>query len=176
MHVLQYIATKADSVDEAFSIVKSGLEAQLGNDPESPTPTWFDWFVVGGGRWAKDESAQYADDYQDEVAHQSEEDFSSYLKNAKSLRWHELESLMKQVREVNLTDILDGIEETGLDYGRPVYELYPIKKLFDNTVGIWNPDSYYYDMENDSTNMVHMRNSIDNGDKDWYLVPVDFHF
>jgi hypothetical protein len=40
---------------------------------------------------------------------------------------------------------------------------------------MWGPDSFYFDMEHDSTNLAHMKEAIDKGDNDWYLVPVDFH-
>jgi hypothetical protein len=43
-------------------------------------------------------------------------------------------------------------------------------------MGKWDYNSYYYDMMTDSTNMIHLKNSLDKGAKDWYLVPVDFHF
>jgi hypothetical protein len=50
MHVLQWIAVEADEKDEAYRRVEDTLQTMLG-DYESPTLTWYDWFVVGGGRW-----------------------------------------------------------------------------------------------------------------------------
>jgi hypothetical protein len=43
-------------------------------------------------------------------------------------------------------------------------------------MGMWNYNSYFFDMMNESTNRKYMRESIDNGADNWYLVPVDFHF
>jgi hypothetical protein len=42
--------------------------------------------------------------------------------------------------------------------------------------GEWDMNSYFYDMHSASTNPDHMYKSIDLGNKNWYLVPVDFHF
>jgi hypothetical protein len=55
-------------------------------------------------------------------------------------------------------------------------ELYPIKKIYDMSMGEWDFNSYYYDIEAESSNMVHLKNSLDKGADNWYLVPVDFHF
>ena len=52
MHCIQYIATKADSVQEAFDEVKGYLEINMGEDGYS---NWNDWFVTGGGRWSTSE-------------------------------------------------------------------------------------------------------------------------
>jgi hypothetical protein len=55
-------------------------------------------------------------------------------------------------------------------------DLYPIKKLYDMAVGDWDFNSYFFDIVNDSANMIHVKNSIDNGADNWYAVPIDFHF
>ena len=70
MHTIQYIAVQGDDVDQAFRRVKHELEAMLGDWPESPTNTWFDWFVTGGGRWSTSEDS-YNDEYQDDVGRPS---------------------------------------------------------------------------------------------------------
>jgi hypothetical protein len=50
MHVLQWIAVQADNKDEAYRRVEDTLQTMLG-EYESTTNTWYDWFIVGGGRW-----------------------------------------------------------------------------------------------------------------------------
>jgi hypothetical protein len=55
-------------------------------------------------------------------------------------------------------------------------DLYPIKKLYDMAVGDWDFNSYFFDIVTDSSNMIHVKNSLDKGADDWYAVPVDFHF
>jgi hypothetical protein len=176
MHTIQYIAVQADDVDEAFRRVKHDLESKLGNDPESYTNTWFDWFVTGGGRWATGDENQYNDEWQGDVVHQSSPKFQEYLDKAKEYRQTSLDEYVEQAKKVDLTKIINDVHVSGGDDFRAGMELYPIKKIYDMAMGEWDFNSYYYDMMNDSANMIHLKNKLDNGDKDWYLVPVDFHF
>jgi hypothetical protein len=53
---------------------------------------------------------------------------------------------------------------------------YYIKKAAELLNGTWNSDSYFYDLDNYSTTPQYMLDNIDKGNKNWYLVPVDFHF
>ena len=55
MHVLQWIAIEADNKEDALLTAKRQLESLMGE--EGSGATWYDWFVVGGGRWnvAEDE-------------------------------------------------------------------------------------------------------------------------
>ena len=178
MHVIQYIATEADDKDQAFRRVKDYLETLMGNDFESPTNTWYDWFVTGGGRWASGDN-QYNDDYQADVAHQDSPAFEDYLLTAHKFKLEATAAELKYAREVDMTALLDSIEsnQEGL---YPMYDeankLYPFKNLYGHLIGMWGPDSYFFDIHHDSTNPKHMRESIDNGSKNWYIVPVDFHY
>ena len=176
MHTIQYIAVQGDDVDEAFRRVKHELEAMLGNDPESPINTWFDWFVTGGGRWTTDPANQYNDEYQGDVVHQSEIAFESYLNKAKEFRQTSLDEYVEQAKKVDVTKIINDVALSGGDDFRAGMELYPIKKVYDMAMGDWDFNSYYYDIMSDSANMIHLKNSLDNGADNWYLVPVDFHF
>ncbi len=177
MHVIQYIATRAGSVDEAHSNVKHYLEGQLGDDPyTSGSAAWFDWFVTGGGRWASDEKAQYDNDYTADVVHQSNPKFVDYLDTAHKYRWQELEAYEKEARLLNLSDLLDTLQDFEHDHYTVGSRLYPLKKIYDLCMGIWDYQSYFYDMEHESTNRIHMLQAIDKGEDNWYLVPVDFHF
>jgi hypothetical protein len=56
------------------------------------------------------------------------------------------------------------------------FELYPLKKMIDMIQGEWDYNAYFYDMHHASTNPEHMYKNIDLGNKNWYIVPVDFHF
>jgi hypothetical protein len=170
MHTIQYIAVQADDVDMAFRTVKHNLEEQLGDGTE--INTWFDWFVTGGGRWSTAEDS-YDDNYQGDVVDQNNPKFQEYLDKANEYRTAELSSYVEQAKKVNLTELLDTVAPSEFRGGM---ELYPIVKIFDITTGKWDYTSYYYDVMSDSTNMIHLKESIDKGAKDWYLVPVDFHF
>ena len=178
MHVIQYIATKADDVDQAHRRVKDYLEGHLGSE-DYPSDVWFDWFVTGGGRWASDENAQYNDDYTNDVVHQSYPKFQEYLDTAHKYKLEATAADLKYAREVDVPALLDSIEsnQEGL---YPMFDeankLYAFRNLYNHVIGNWGPDSYYFDIENDCTHPRYMLQGIDKGDNNWYIVPVDFHF
>ena len=174
MHTIQYVVTQADSKEEAFSGVKQYLEAQLGGEYDSHN-TWFDWFVTGGGRWSTSVDS-YDDNYQDDVAYQSEPRFQEYLDKAKEFRQTTFEEYLKQANEIDYTNLLSEIAAKPEESYHGGMQLYPIKKVYDMTMGMWDYNSYFFDIISDSANMTHVKNSIDNGADNWYAVPVDFHF
>jgi hypothetical protein len=172
MHVLQHIAVVADSQDEAFRTVKDSLESELG-DYESTTNSWFDWFVVGGGRFV--EGNPYADSTDSIILYdKAPAEYRDTIDKAIISRMEEFNSYRKSYEEKGI-DI-----EAKLDNYKGVmnydFELYPLKKMIDMIQGEWDMNSYFYDMHHASTNPDHMYKSIDLGNKNWYLVPVDFHF
>jgi len=173
MHVIQYIAVKADDVSHAHRSVKSYLEEQLGSG--DTYNTWYDWFVTGGGRWATTED-QYDDNWTGDVRHQTDPEFEEYLDTAHKYRQQELSTYEEEARKINLTEILDSLQDFEFDHFKAGMELYPIKKLYDMCMGVWDYQSYFFDIEHEATSRKYMRESIDKGDNDWYLVPVDFHF
>jgi hypothetical protein len=176
MHCIQYIATQADSTQEAFDDVKSHLEGFLGDDPfTAGSATWYDWFVTGGGRWSTDDDP-YNDNYTADVVHQSDSKFQEHLDKAKEFRQTSLKEYVEQATKVDYNKIINDIDVSGGDDFRAGMELYPIKKLYDMALGIWDYNSYFFDIVNDSANRIHMLEAIDNGADNWYLVPVDFHF
>jgi hypothetical protein len=174
MHVLQHIAVIADSQDEAFRTVKDSLESELG-DYESTTNSWFDWFVAGGGRWNPNPDSQYADDQSMVI---------SYDDNPAEYRETVDKAIISRMEEFN--GYRKSYEEKGIDIEAKLdnykgvmnydFELYPLKKMIDMIQGEWDMNSYFYDMHHASTNPDHMYKSIDLGNKNWYAVPVDFHF
>jgi hypothetical protein len=166
MHTIQYIAVQGDDVDQAFRRVKHELEEMLGNWPESPTNTWFDWFVAGGGRWSTSEDP-YNDEYQDDVASQDSPKFQEYLDKAKEFRQQTFEEYLKQANDIDYTNLLSEIAAKPEDSFHGGMQLYPIKKIYDMTMGTWDYNSYFFDIINDSANMIHLKNSLDNGAKDW---------
>ncbi len=174
MHVIQYIATQADSKEEAHSNVKQYLEINLG-EHESYN-NWYDWFVTGGGRWASKEEAQYDDNFIDDVVHQSEDKFEEYLDTAHKYRQQELSTYEDEARKLNLTELLDNLQDFEHDHYKVGSQLYPLKQLYEMCMGVWNYNTYFMGSVNDSTNRKYMRESIDKGADNWYLVPVDFHF
>jgi len=173
MHTIHQIATQADNVDEAFRTVKDYLESHLGSEA-FPSDVWYDWFIAGGGRWSTSDDP-YDDNYTRDVVHCSDPKFSQNVAQALEWRKEETDRYIKQSKEVNLTELLDTVGKDEHDF-RVGHQLYSIKKVYDLTLGVWGPDSYFFDVTNDTTTHKYMQESIDKGDKTWYLVPVDFHF
>ena len=172
MHVLQYIAVQSDDKDMAFRSVKDSLESELGSN-EYATNTWFDWFVAGGGRFV--EGDPYAESTNSIISY--DEDPKTFLNQVKvsiQSRMDEFNSYRKQYesKEIDLNGKLDNYKGI-MNYD---FELYPLKKMIDMIQGQWDFNSYFYDMQHESTNPEHMYKSIDLGNKNWYAVPVDFHF
>jgi hypothetical protein len=177
LHVLQNIAIQADDSVHAFRSVKEGLEAKLGDDPYSDSNTWFDWFVTGGGRFSSSQDP-YNDNYMDDVVKQDTPEFVERLTQSMTNRSTEMSEYLVSAEKIDYKALL--VSFRGASSGDPDYrvmsDLYSIKKLYDMAGGLWDFNSYFYDMHNDSTSMQYMQKSIDNGDKTWYIVPVDFHF
>lgn len=175
MHVIQYVATKSDTPENAHSSVKQYLEAHLGSE-DYPSDVWYDWFITGGGRWASGDDNQYNDSYVDDVTHQSQPEFQENIDKAKKFRKTEIQENLEAARKLDITKLLDSIDsDSEFNFGAAI-ELYPIKKLYDISWGSWDHSSYFFDIENDTTSTKYMLEAIDKGDDDWYIVPVDFHF
>jgi hypothetical protein len=171
MHVLQYIAVQTDSDDEAMQLVESKLQDEMGGQDQYLS--WYDWFVIGGGRFVEgnpyesspnhiisyDKSPGDYRDMIDSMITNRKEEFNAYRE-------------MYDKRNIDLDDKLDSY--TGnMQYDM---ELYPLAKMIDMIQGKWDYNAYFFDIHHDSTNPEHMYKSIDTGNKNWYIVPVDFHF
>jgi len=172
MHVLQYIATKAESPEEAIENVRTELESQMGEFGSGST--WYDWFVTGGGRFNQD-SDPYTDGQTNMIvsSHDSEA-FENILVECNEARMAEFNRYRDEWNRsnINLEAVFDEFDG-AMDYSM---RLYGIGKMIDMVQGDWDFNSYFYDLENWSTNPVHMtKDRINNGTL-WFLVPVDFHF
>ena len=173
MHVIQYVAVRAEDVESAHERVSNYLETELEGSP------WFDWFVVGGGRWATNvEENQYNQNWTGDIAPLGDPRFFDYLDKAKQYRREVLAEYKSEAGEVDLAAIVTGLDTwdgSNADYD-VTHKMYALKRIYEITSGTWDCDSYYFDVETESTNMVHLQVSLDKDNKDWYIVPVDFHF
>jgi hypothetical protein len=172
MHVLQWIATKAENEDFAMRQVEEKLQSEMGRD-EYATHSWYDWFVVGGGRFV--EGNPYESSPNHIISYAKDKDkFDKTIVEVMTSRVDEFNGYRKQFESkgIDLNDKLDSY--TG--EMRYDFELYPLKKMVDMIQGEWDMNSYFFDIEHDSTNANHMRNDLDKEPDLWYLVPVDFHF
>ena len=176
MHTIQYIATQADDVDHAFRSVKDYLENKMGD--EYNLSSWYDWFVTGGGRWASNDDP-YDDSFTGDVVHQDDPKFHDYLLKAHEYHMADLAAVVDRSREINLTEILDDIDmnkEGMYPHMTASVHLYPLSKLHDMVSGQWSYYSYFFDIINEISYPTILRESIDKGVDNWYIVPVDFHF
>ena len=182
MHVLQYIAVKSpntfelDELDsckeEAFDIVKAKFE-EMYSESEG-LGGWSDWYVVGGGRYNSDSSKQYEEDnaWNDVISYgETPELFAETISKSMASRMAEFNGYRGRFEQqkIDLKEKFDAYDG-GMDYSM---ELYDLNKLIDMLQGKWNMDSYFYDLNNWSTNPKWVLDTLDDS---WYLVPVDFHF
>jgi hypothetical protein len=175
MHVLQWIATTADDKDQAFRSVKDYLENQMGD--EYNLSSWYDWFVVGGGRWNPNPNSQYDDNDQSMVI-SYDEDSQKFLETVESsiqTRKEEFERYAKDVNQETLNKVISHYNPYDKSFAA-FSDMYPIKKVIDMAYGEWDFNSYYFDCDVETTTPAYMFESIDTGNKNWYIVPVDFHF
>lgn len=173
MHVLQYIAVKAETADEAYDLVESSLQNDL------DTGSWFDWFVCGGGRWNTQEGDEFTEAYKEGktnmiVSSDNLEEFLSIVDGCIDNRMTEFNRYRDEWKRGNINleatfDEFDG----AMDYSM---QLYPLGKLIDMYQGKWDYNSYFYDIENWSVNPKWMNEDRINNGGIWYLVPVDFHY
>lgn len=174
MHVLQWIAVKSDDKDMAFRSVKDYLEVAMGS---AESYAWYDWFITGGGRWNPNEDSQYDDNDQSMVlSFETDPDlFEERVLLALESRKAEFDNYAKNMKPELLTKVITDYNPREKDFA-VFSELYPIKKLVDMVYGEWDFNSYFFDCENDTTTPKYMFEDIDKGNKNWYLIPVDFHF
>jgi hypothetical protein len=180
MHVLQWIAIQSDDKDMALRTVQENLQTMLG-DYESPTNTWFDWFVAGGGRWNVGEDDSHSEAYVEGKtnlvlsAKEQPDEFDERVLQSMESRKSEFEGYAKDVDVSIIDKVISQYNPREFDFGL-FSSIYPIKKLLDMAYGQWDFNSYFYDMVNDSTTPKYLFEAIDKDPETWYLVPVDFHF
>ena len=175
MHVLQWIAVKSEDKDMAFRSVRDYLETNMGNEYSSAS--WYDWFVTGGGRWNPNEDSQYdSTDQSMTIAFETDPDlFEERVLKSMELRKEEFDRYAKEAKPEILPKIISDYNPREKQFGT-FTELYSIKKIIDMAFGEWDFNSYFFDMEHDTTTPAYMFEDIDKGNKNWYLIAVDFHF
>lgn len=181
MHVLQWIAVKPkgkfhiDELDEfkaeAFDDVKLKFE-EMYSESEG-LGGWSDWYIVGGGRYNANPDSQYKEDDHSMVISYAEtpDKFVETINNAIQSRKDEFATYRDRFEKQNIdiSDRLDKYDGTT-DYS---FDMYELSKLADMLQGKWDMNSYFYDLNNWSTNPKWVLDTLDDS---WYLVPVDFHF
>jgi hypothetical protein len=168
MHVLQYIAVRAEDEDMAMRVAEDTLNSEMGGN-EYAHNSWYDWFVIGGGRFVEGDPYKSSTNHIISYAKHGREGIQEKVDWAIEARKTEYANYMKSVDYSKILDTLDSY--TGnTDYSM---SLYPVAKCIDMLQGSWDFNSYFYDAETGSTNFQYM---LDKLDESWYLIPVDFHF
>ena len=175
MHVFQWIAIQSEDKDLAFRSVKDYLETNMGN--EYSYSSWYDWFVTGGGRWNDNGNDSYDDNDQSMVISYDEDPkkFLEAVEQSMNNRKEEFDRYAKDVSVDIIAKIISDYNPREKQFSA-FSELYPLKKVVDMVYGDWDFNSYFFDCNSDTTTPNYMLESIDKGNKNWYLVPVDFHF
>jgi hypothetical protein len=139
--------------------------------------SWYDWFVTGGGRWNDNGSDSYDESDQSMVISYDEDPqkFLEAIETSMKGRKEEFDRYAKDIDVSILTKIISDYNPREKDFVS-FQSLYPIKKIVDMAYGEWDFHSYFFDCNSDTTTPRYMLESIDNGNKNWYLIPVDFHF
>ena len=176
MHTLHWIAVEAEDIENAVDVVDQTLDSYMsGNDAPS---TWYDWYVVGGGRWntAEDDPGFSAYTKKSNMV-------ISYAKDPNAFRAKIDEGVQQRITDYN--QYLAEVKETNViakldNYGGAMsydYHFYALNRLLAYQMGEWSHDSWFFDMVHDSTNATHILSKIDKGEgENIFLVPVDFHF
>lgn len=172
MHTLQWIAVPVESdledqEAEAMQMVEDNLNNEL-----NPGFSWFDWFVIGGGRWNPEQDPYASSSNMIISFEKNPDEFRAKIEECKELRMAEFKDLMKGLDFAKLQDMLFGYEGETQYF----FELSSLKAAICLAQGYWDSNSYYFDIEHGSTNPKHMLDKLPSDTVNWYLVPVDFHF
>jgi hypothetical protein len=167
------MAVKAETADEAYDLVESKLQEDM------DTGSWYDWYVVGGGRFNVSQDEDWQEAYKNGktnmiVSSDNVELFEQTVADCIDSRMAEFKQYRSEWERsnINLEATLDEYDG-DTDYSM---KLYPLGKMIDMLQGEWDFNSYFYDLEHWSTNPIHMtKDRLDVGGV-WYLVPVDFHY
>lgn len=176
MHTLQWVIVEADDVDTAASVADNLLTEEMGGG--DTYNTWYDWFVVGGGRWNSEDNDDISYNYvaKTNMIIAFEDNPNAFSAKLQELIANRIETYNEYLAEFKESSILSILEEYG---GAMTYspELYSLSRLVDFQLGRWNWDSKFYDLVHYSTNATHILSKIDSGlGENLYLVPIDFHF
>ena len=174
MHVLQYLAVKADSTKEAYKNVKSHLENVTNGD------FWSDWHVVGGGRWSKNSKEGYDDSPDDVISYVNDnKKFLDSIEWTKKARMEEMKGLLESLHNndgeaqfiISALAYAKKAEVDSIDMNS-----YLVNRISKMLLGIWTSDSFFFDAESNSCSYVYLQERIEAEPDNVYLVPVDFHF
>ena len=176
MHTLHWISVEADSVEDAVRTVDNNLDSYMSGG--EVLSTWYDWYIVGGGRWNASDSKDLMDGYKTKtnMVISYKEDPNAFRAKIDECLQQRVTDYQKYLAEVKEYNVLDKLENYG---GTMSYDpmMYSLNALLRYQSGDWWYDSWFFDMIADSTNATHVLSKLDNNQgENFFLVPVDFHF
>jgi hypothetical protein len=196
MHVLHWVAVKSDEtigengidMDEAKESAAHEVNNTLTGD-ERPYADWYDWFVVGGGRFLEN-TAQYESTSSNVIAFAEDpKKFSKTIRECLEARATEMRRRLAEIKsreaqdgkpfeervEEYLTQSLSDSTEYPVSLFSTMYLYSTVSRM---AAEYWLPDTYFYDITNGVTEMRYLLKDMEtNEDNDqWFLVPVDFHY
>jgi hypothetical protein len=176
MHTLHWIAVEAENAENAVGTVSTNLDSYMsGNDAPS---TWYDWFIVGGGRWNTAEGDDFMEAYKPKsnMVISYKEDPNAFRARIDKCIEQRVTDYNEYLAEVKESDIISKLDNYGGDVAYE-HNLYALHALIRYRMGEWSHDSWFFDMLHDSTTATHILSKLDNNEgENIYLVPVDFHF
>ena len=187
MHTLHYVAVKLDDDYEGnFGAMREDASAEVNSTllgDERPYGSWYDWFVVGGGRFVEGDAYSNSDDHiiiygedKDKFLEKMNEGLGWQLSNA--------QYLFEQVSEkFDLNSAMAKFERGYNNTSEPVdyasMGAWTMRRLMSHFEGYWNPDSHFLDITNGTPTPQYLLNDIEQNPAEanlWALVPVDFHY
>jgi hypothetical protein len=176
MHTLHWIAVEADDVEDAVVTVSSNLESSM-SDGENLS-TWYDWYIVGGGRWNTAEGDDFEEAYKTKsnMVISYKEDPNAFKAKVFECIQQRVTDYEEYLAEVKESKVIDKLENYGgvMSYD---HHFYALNALLRFQMGERWHDTWFFDMTADSTNASHVLSKIDSDQgENIYLVPVDFHF
>jgi hypothetical protein len=188
MHTLHDVAVKLDSefdgsnADELREDTVAEVHSTLIGD-ERPYGSWYDWFVVGGGRFVEGDAYSNSDHA---VVLYGENPTLFLEKMNEGLGWQlsNAQYLFEQVSEkFDLNSAMAKFERGYNNTSEPVdyasMGAWTMRRLMSHFEGYWNPDSHFLDITNGTPTPQYLLNDIEQNPAEahlWALVPVDFHY
>jgi hypothetical protein len=178
LHTLHWIATKANSRQEAFDTVSLSL---LPSDEGYRLADWSDWHVVGGGRY----SASHYEPSQDMIISYAETP-DKFMKVLSDIKQYRIKFMNEKL--IKLDNAFDRLKSDVVDYisndckpesnQRFDFSRWDIKETINMLNGQWTPDSGFYDHNEFTSEFQYLEERLDKPEEAalHYLVPVDFHF
>jgi len=188
MHTLQYVAVKlttefdGSNADELREEAVSDVDSTLSGDSR-PYSDWYDWFVVGGGRFV--EGDDYSNSTHSVVLYgENKDEFVAKMDEALGLQLDKVKRLHEQLdKDFDLDHEVSIYERTynnsAVIEGHSSMTAWGMRRLAGMLNGHWDPDSHFLDITNGLPSPRYLLGEIEKDPSEgkfWALVPVDFHY